>query len=513
MSDAPVVETRDGKLRGLTTPHGLTFRGIPYGQDTGGTRRFLAPAAPIKWTGIRDATVFGHRAPQAGRTLPSVFDWLVSRHPSSEDCLVLNVSTRSLVGKMPVMVWLHGGGFLFGSTDIALSDGGPLAAHADVVVVTVNHRLSVFGFVGAPHDDPQFADSGNAGMLDLVLALEWVRDNIAQFGGDPGCVTVFGESGGAAKAAILMGMPCATGLFHRAIIQSPSTGFRVQEAEDAWRFSKALLKHLQIGSAGFGALQKVPAPDLLAAMASVVQAHDGADHFRPSIDGRSILAHPFYPQPAESIADIPLMIGTNSTEATFFLSQLADSDLTTEVARARAQRLMKLSETDADSLWQSYLANHSGASPNDLLVLIATDHAYRLTAIEGAEKKVEFGAAPVFLYQFDWTSAAGNGFLRSPHGAELPFVFGTTHVAQELLQGGSQVEAMRRQMMDAWTRFAAHGDPNGDGLPAWTRLRTTGRDTMVLDAPRTRMEADPRGNDLTVMARYPRFLPGSPYSF
>ena len=513
ISWSSVVETAQGRVRGEAVARGLVFRGLPYGGDTAGTRRFMPPLPPTSWTGVRDTIAFGPRAPQFDPPRAREFDWLFSTPDMSEDCLVLNVYTPSLAGERPVMVWLHGGAFAFGSADVPVLDGTNLAAHGDVVVVTVNHRLNVFGFLSPLAEGP-FADSGNAGMLDLVAALGWVRDNIAAFGGDPGQVTIFGQSGGGAKVAVLMGMPLAKGLFHRAIIQSPSSGFRVQEPEGPARFAANLFDVLGLRTGDHRALQALPAAQLLRAMGSVVQRHGGEDQFRPVIDGRSLPGHPFHPVPPAACADMPLMIGTTATEASFYLApDPANQSLDAGRLHARVKRFMRLDDHAAADVIAAYANSHPDEAPGRLLVHIASDHMYRLTTIEGAEQKATWSRAPVFLYRFAWQSEAMEGHLMSPHTAEMPFVFGNQGIAHAFTGHGAAVDALATRMMSVWSTFARQGDPNGSGLARWTPFTGDGHETMVFDSTSSGMALDPAGDDRRAMAAYRRFVPGSALNF
>nr|MBF0682895.1 carboxylesterase/lipase family protein [Pseudomonas sp.] len=511
----PVLETRFGKVQGERRDNGIAFKGIPYGADTGGANRFMPPRDPVPWRGVHDGTRFGHRAPQSQLPHAPVFNWLTSTSPISENCLVLNVYTPATDhARRPVMVWLHGGAFAFGSSDAPVLDGGKLAHHGDVVVVTVNHRLNVFGYLAPVLDDSRFADSGNAGMLDLVAALAWIRDHIADCGGDPSCVTLFGQSGGGAKVAVLMAMTQAQGLFQRAIIQSPSSGFRVQEPAGAARSALALLTTLGLTPQQAGKLQNIPAEDLLAAKARVVAAEGGNDNFRPLIDGRTLHRHPFYPEAPSACADMPILIGHTATEASYYLATIpANHHLTAEQVHARVRRFMRLDDASAAQVVRDYAMNHPDASPAELLTHIAGDHMYRLTTIEGAEQKAAQGKAPVFLYRFAWKSPALEAKLGSPHTAEIPFVFGNTDMAREFVGDDPGVSTLSHQMMDAWLRFARSGSPNGPGLPEWTPFSREHRATMVFDAPQSSLQIDPAGADREIMARYPRFVPGGAINF
>jgi para-nitrobenzyl esterase len=278
LTTSPIVETASGKLRGSAAGGIFAFKGVPYGASTAGTNRFMPPQAPEPWAGVRDALAYRGHAPQLpGRPerRPELQNILgpADATPEGEDCLTLNVWTPGLDGtKRPVMMWLHGGAFAYGSGNRAVTEGSNLARRGDVVVVSVNHRLNIFGFLHlADIGGERFAHSGNAGVLDLVAALEWVRDNIAEFGGDPENVTIFGESGGGGKVSVLLAMPAARGLFHRAIIQSGAT-VRVSTRERATALAEAAMRHLGIGRGECERLQEVPADRLAAAIAPASRA-------------------------------------------------------------------------------------------------------------------------------------------------------------------------------------------------------------------------------------------------
>ena len=333
--DSPVVEIASGKLRGASSGGIHAFKGIPYGAPTGGANRFMPPQPPAPWAGVRDALAYRGHAPQsptrAGSAARSCATMLgpADATPEGEDCLTLNVWTPGLdAAKRPVMVWLHGGAFAYGSGNRAVTDGANLARRGDVVVVSVNHRLNIFGYLHlADIGGERFAHSGNAGSLDLVAALEWVRDNIAQFGGDPGNVTIFGESGGGGKVSVLLAMPAARGLFHRAVIQSGAT-IRVSTRERGNALAEAVLKEL--GAATATGCRSVPLDKLLAAIAPASRAVgptrwpllDRYD-FGPVVDGTDLPQQPFDPDAPPIADDIPLLIGGTREESGFFL---ADDD-------------------------------------------------------------------------------------------------------------------------------------------------------------------------------------------
>jgi para-nitrobenzyl esterase len=332
---APVVETAAGKLRGASAAGIYSFKGIPYAASPTGRNRFMRPEAPQPWAGVRDVLAYaGHawQLPNRPKRRP-VLETLLGPADTTregEDCLTLNVWTPGLGGgaKRPVMVWLHGGAFGYGSGNRAVTDGANLARRGDVVVVSVNHRLNIFGFLHlADIGGAAWAHSGNAGVLDLVAALRWVRDNIERFGGDPGNVTIFCESGGGGKVSVLLAMPAAHGLFHRAIIQS-GAAIRVSTRERANALAEAVLKELGVGRNECEQLQTVPAERLLAAIAPASRAVgrsrwpllDRYD-FGPVVDGIDLPQHPAEPGAPLTAADIPLMIGGTRDESAFLLAE------------------------------------------------------------------------------------------------------------------------------------------------------------------------------------------------
>ncbi len=333
----PIVETASGKLRGACDNGVCSFKGVPYGASTAGPSRFMPPQPPQPWAGIRDALAYGGRAwqlPNRPKRRPELETLLgpADTTPEGEDCLTLNIWTSGLGddGRRPVMVWLHGGAFAYGSGNRAVTDGANLARRGDVVVVSVNHRLNIFGFLHlADLGGAQWAHSGNAGMLDIVAALSWVRDNIASFGGDPGNVTVFGESGGGGKVSVLLAMPQASGLFHRAVIQS-GAAIRVSIRERANALAEAVLTELGLRRGECAGLRTMPAERVLAAIAPASRAV-GRSHwplldrydFGPVVDGVDLPQHPAEPEAPAIADDIPLMVGGTSEESAFFL---ADDD-------------------------------------------------------------------------------------------------------------------------------------------------------------------------------------------
>jgi para-nitrobenzyl esterase len=482
---ADLVETSAGWVRGRRTAGVSAFLGIPYG----GAQRFRPPAAPAPWRGVRDATAYGHIAPQpipgARLDYTRLIGWLDQPGGQSEDCLVLNVWTPRPDGaRRPVLVSFHGGGFSSGSGNHRGFDGDPLARFGDVVVVTVNHRLGLLGFLhladlGAP---AEWATAGVNGMLDAVAALRWVGENIAHFGGDPGRVMVFGQSGGGAKTSTLLAMPSARGLLHRAAVQSGSA-LTLASRETGTRTASRLLARLGLSARRIPELRDVPVEMLVSAQAGLEAATPPAQ-FGPVVDGVAIPRDPFSPTAPEVSRDVPMIVSATRDEATAFA---ADPELTEAGLLAAAGALA--GEANAARVVAEYRDGYPGASPALLLARMTTDSGFLASATAQAERKAALGGAPAHLYLFTWPSPAGPARWGATHGIDVALAF---HNADAPITGEGAPRARRLadDLAGAWVRFAATGDPDGGGLPRWPAYDPGTRETLVL-GDTTTVEADP----------------------
>ena len=509
----PVVETSHGKVSGALIDGVYVFKGLRYGASTAGDNRFMPPREPQPWAGVLPALTFGDSAPQSNPTparagassriilsqLPRPSDGTPPpvKPRESEDCLFLNVWTSGLNDgrRRPVMLWLHGGFFSVGSG--SSDDSLHLAKRGDVVNVTVNHRLNVFGFSHLGDlGGADFAHSGNAGMLDIIAALKWVHDNIERFGGDPKRVLVFGVSGGGMKTAFLMAAPPAKGLFHRACVQS-GPGLKMMERDAANRVSEMLLHELGLTTKQVSALKTLPIETLMAARFAVeakVPAGNFTDltSFAPVIDPEVLPHHPFSPHAAVLSKNIPLLIGSNQTDMVFFMGDDAAAFSLDEAALGI--RLERFLGDRSAAVLLAYRRDYPHYSPADLYIQIWSDYSIGGPTLIEAERKVASNGAPAFVYRFDWRTPVLGGKLRSLHTLETPFVFNNVAGASALTGAGPEALRLAEEMSEAWVSFATSGDPNSpeSGLPHWPtyQYQPGTRATMLFDTT-SRVTNDP----------------------
>jgi para-nitrobenzyl esterase len=495
-----VVKTSNGPIRGVLEGGGIhAFKGVRYGAPPVGALRFLPPRRAQPWTEVADAAALGAQAMQSAEETGAT----AYGPGQSEDCLFLNVWTPGLDNRRrPVMVWIHGGAWSYGSGGLPIYDGGNLARRGDVTVVTVNHRLNAFGYTHLGDLlGPAYAQSGVAGLLDLVLALEWVRDNIAAFGGDPRNVTLFGESGGGLKISHLLAMPPARGLFHKAIIQS-GPGLRAVSPESGTALARALLDALGAktadsdAAAAVKALSSVDALELFRASQRAEAAAGGRAgvaaetraRFAPVRGNDALPGDPWTPEAPALSADVPILIGTNKDEGTFFLQRdpkfgkWSDEDFVARVRENHGDR--------AEALIAALRAAFPSYSPTHLITAERTVAGAWLGSLTLAERKLAQRAAPVYMYLLRWESPVNDGMMRAAHAIDLPLVFDTVAAGASLVGSGPEPQILADQMSAAWIAFARHGDPNAPGLPRWPVFDTARRATMVLDTE-SRVEEDP----------------------
>jgi para-nitrobenzyl esterase len=482
-----VAETAFGKVRGEEVQGVKIFKGVPYGASTAGQNRFMPPIDPMPWTGVRDALHYGSSTPQSNPGVPRTVSPLSTASanlpPESEDCLVLNVWTPAVADgrKRPVLFWCHGGGFVTGSGSSPGTDGANLARRGDVVVVTINHRLNVLGFTYlAEFGGSDFASSGDNGMLDIVQALRWVRNNIEHFGGDPNTVMIFGQSGGGRKVGTLLAMPTAKGLFHRAVIESGAT-IKLVEREQAIRVAGLLLAKLNVDKTQVRELQKMPVERIMSAYFAVVKDMGGQDQmtegFSPTVDGKAIPHHPFHPVASPISADVPLMLGHTRTEMTL----LSDPASFTLDEAGMRERIKNLAGDNGETLIETYRKLNPRATPSDLFFLISSDYRYGGPVMKIAERRAALGQGPVHLYYFTWETPVQGGRLHSPHTMEIPFAFDNVQISRNITGGGADAMALADKLSDTWIAFARTGDPNTSKLPHWPAFNPTDRPTMVIN--------------------------------
>ncbi len=485
MASSPVVETRSGRLRGELRNGVCRFLGVSYGASTAGVHRFRPPQPVKPWSGVRDALAFRPACPQLPIHDSEYFAWYHPAPGHDEDCLHLNVYTCGTQAsrRRPVMVWLHGGGFISGSGSADIFEGSNLTAHGDIVLVTVTHRLGILGFLRL--DEHGAPDSGNIAMLDMVAALHWVRDNIESFGGDPGNVTLFGQSGGTGKISTLLAMPAAEGLFHKAIMQS-GCALILRTAEQARRHTHDVLAHLPFDGRSADSLRHLPVEQLLAA------ARAGGSRFGPYVDGQVVPRHPCEPDAPAVSRDVSLIIGSVAQEASYaYKKDMAVLSLRdfAEV-RERVMHRLHCDGTAADQLIAVYRQGRPQAAAAQLLIAIESDYLYRLKCIQYAERKAALAAAPVYMYLLSWSTPALGGLFGAPHTACVPLVFRNQHKAAILVGDDADTRDISDHFCEAWMGFAQSGVPQGPTLPRWEPYGVPGRATLIFDRT-CRLEADP----------------------
>lgn len=496
-ASSTVASTKSGRIRGFVDEGVSVFKGVRYGSDTS-SRRFQPPRLPMPWDEVVETFEYGPAAPQSN-----------TDERISEDCLYLNVWTPGLEreAKRPVMFYIHGGAYAHGSGSSPLYDGSELCRRGDVVVVTVNHRLNVFGYLYLQHlSGRDFADSGNVGQLDLVLALHWVRENIAEFGGDPDNVMVFGQSGGGAKIATMMAMPAAQNLFHRAASMS---GQQVTASGplNAARRTRAYLDEIGIAPENVRALLDMPVDTLLKGLEAKDPVYDyGAVYFGPVLDMRSLVRHPFYPDAAPQSAHIPMIIGNTSGETRAFLRDPRYYELAWDDLPELLIPNMRV-DIQPEYVVSEYRKLYPDYTPSEVFFAATTAaRSWRAAVIE-AEERAKQGGAATYVYQLNWESPV-RPELGAPHGLDIPLVFGNLDTENTLTGTGREARAVSAMMSDAFISFARTGDPNHRRLPQWQRFTLPRRETMIFDSE-PRQENDPRGAERRLFATVPYVQPGT----
>lgn len=483
-STTAVTSTLQGKVAGYLQDGLYIYKGIPYAK----AKRFMAPEEPDSWEGIRASRALGPTCPQAPRRgwnndeMAFAYRW--DDGFPGEDCLRVNIWTPGINDgkKRPVMVWLHGGGYEAGSgQELPGYDGANLARKGDVVVVTLNHRLNVLGFLDLSAFGKKYAASGNVGLLDLVAALQWVNKNIGNFGGDAGNVTIFGQSGGGGKVTTLLATPAARGLFHKAIVQSGSM-LRTMEARWSRRIGAAVVEELGLNAGNIDDITNIPYNQLLAAGDKAVARvkaeaeKEGISTFifgwAPTVDGTVLPVQPFDPQAPAQSKDIPMLIGTTQHE--FCMSTYVPALRGISREKAEEQLRVRYGERTNDFL-TAFEKAYPGSQPQDWL---DTDFIFRPGAVAQADLKAKQGGAPVYMYLFAWESPVMDGILRSTHCLEIPFVFNNVRRHASMTGGGEEAVALGEKMSSAWINFARTGNPNAESLPTWEPYTQEGGATM-----------------------------------
>jgi para-nitrobenzyl esterase len=474
----PAVKTSAGSLRGVVRYGVNQFWGVPYAASTTGSNRFMPPAKVAAWTGVRDCFQVGNRAPQdPDGPISEVFS-LDRQEPMGEDCLNLNVFTPALGnGNRPVMVWLHGGGFSGGSGNWLLYEGTNLARKEDVVMVSVTHRLNLFGFLHLADlgGGERWANSSNMGMQDVVAALSWIKENIAAFGGNPGNVTVFGQSGGGSKVTTLMAMPSARGLFHRAIAMSGAQ-LRGATRENATRAATQFLAKLGVSAGQLDRLQQFSWKQLQDAFFGEPRIQGLAGG--PVVDGRSLPRDQWYPDAPAVSADVPLMMGSTETEDAWSDPppplQMSEEEMLT-----RVRRITRNDDAKTKDLVALYRKTHPGISNTDVWLIMNSDNTRRANAQLLNELKTAQGKAPSYLYYFSWRSPVHKGQMKSYHTLDIPFALYNVDQAASMTGAMQDRYELAHTMSAAFASFARTGNPNHADLPNWPAFNARAYPTMI----------------------------------
>lgn len=487
-----IVETGLGKLEGFERDGVRVFRGIPYAQPPVGELRFRAPEKAKPWAGVRDAKEYGGAAPQPPLMLQMLpgFD-IGAQH---EDCLYLNVyapAGASATNRKPVMFWIHGGAFVIGAGSQSIYDGQKLARRGDVVVVTINYRLGVLGFFDLGGAD---GTTANAGLLDQVMALEWVRDHIEAFGGDPNDVTIFGESAGGMSVGTLLGCPAARGLFQKAIPQSGACQ-AIHDRESALAITHGTLQQLGLAAPDVATLRALPVDKILLAqqMLSIQQMAGGGEQllpYQPSIDGQVLARHPLDLVREGFARDVRVLAGTTRDEWKIF--GVMDPEVRTlDEAKIAARLAVRLPNADVAKLVAGYRASRPEADWASIWLAIETDRIFRIPAIRTVEAQLAH-QRDVFMYLFSWESPGFGGILGACHAIEIAFVFGCLDLpgGENFVGSGPAADRLADLTMDAWLAFAKSGDPAHDALGAWPRYDASRRATMEF-GPQCALRDDP----------------------
>ncbi len=503
--DSAIVATRAGRIRGFTRDGVFVFKGIPYGDTTAGANRFLPPKPVTPWTDVRPTIAWGPVSPHGPRA-----GWVNQEEQflyqwddgfASEDMLRLNVWTPAVNdgGKRPVLVWIHGGGYASGSSqELRPYDGERLAREHGVVLVSMNHRLNVFGFLDLSQlGGEPYAASGNASMLDLVQALEWVRDNIPAFGGDPGSVTIFGQSGGGAKVTTLMAMPSARGLFHRAAAFSGSL-IAVSTPDEAKKLATLTMRELGLGPSQVSRLHTVGTDALLNAGLAAQQKMGPfafpapgtppvlALGWQPVVDGTILPESPFDPVAPAISAGVPFLVGNAFDEFASAIDKPQALQMTWD--QVSAQLTPQLGARTAPAI-EAYRTLFPDAKPFEVAAVIGAD-LFRRGAVMQGERKAAQNGAPVYMYWFGWKTPVLDGRPLAYHCQDLAFWFDNIDLAAQATGGGEGARKLASQMSRALVAFAKTGDPSHDGIPTWTPFTEADRATMIWDTT-AEVKSDP----------------------